>query len=783
MKSSVILVSILLFPLAAAAAGGDTVAEIVIEGNENISRSGVLSYVKTRPGREYNEKVVREDCDRLRESGRFKTVVGTAKKTPAGVVVTFRIEERPLITAVEVTGNKKFTTDELLTGTGVAAGEPLDEAAIASLKQAIADRYTTEGYPYAEVAVDRSALDADRRVAVTIVEGPAVVVDDVDFEGNYYYNDLELQLKTKTRAKLWPFIAGDFNEEKIDNDVATIRKIYLAEGFLDVEVSRRLDPSADKSEMTVTFIINEGGRYRVNAVSFAGNTVFADAELRERLQLRQSRFFTADAHRTDVEAIESSYGELGYVDAAVKADKRFVSPDAPLPDWAAGLDGGRPSLVNLVYEIEENDRYTVGDVVIKGNTITQDRVIRREVRLFPEEGDENICNTKAMDRSETTLKSMQLFETVAVTPVDAGRPGVKDILVEVEEGRTAELMVGAGINSNDGLIGTFSLTERNFDILNWPGSFGDLFKPGTFKGAGQRLNITAQPGTEVSRFSLAWSTPYIFDKPYSFGTNAYYFDRDYESYDLSRVGVRMHVGHRFENRWQGRLGMRLENIETDMDSQLQVPVEIYNDRGSHNLLGLSGTLVRDRTDNRLLPSAGDRLSFSYEQVMGDYSFGTFRTSYTIYHTVYRDALNRKHILAGRAKFGQIFGDAPTFERFYGGGIGSIRGFEFRGISPRGTYPNGRPHDDPIGGDMMFFLGGEYTFPIVSDTLRGVVFLDSGTVESDFDLTTYRVSTGFGVRWKIPLLGPVPMSLNIGIPLIKDENDDTEVFSFTIGARF
>jgi outer membrane protein assembly factor BamA len=172
------------------------------------------------------------------------------------------------------------------------------------------------------------------------------------------------------------------------------------------------------------------------------------------------------------------------------------------------------------------------------------------------------------------------------------------------------------------------------------------------------------------------------------------------------------------------------------------------------------------------------LRVSYEQVVGDFAFGRAAGDYSIYRTVWRDALDRKHIVAGRFSIGQIIGDAPIFERFYGGGLGSVRGFRYRGISPRSMGT-----DTPIGGDFMVFAGAEYTFPLVTDLIRGVVFLDTGTVEDGFRVTTYRASAGLGLRWTIPFFGPVPMSLDFGWPIAKDDQDDTQIVSFTLGWTF
>jgi outer membrane protein insertion porin family len=768
---------VLFLQAASALAAVDTVAKIEVEGNKRLSRNAVLSYIKTRPGTAYEEKIAREDRDRLLASGRFQSVIVKKRQTPDGVVVIFEVAELPVVQQLSIIGAKQFSEDKLRTDLPFGQGDPLNKASIQTGRQAIINKYNSEGYHFVKVTVDPKEL-ADQKVIYRIVEGPRTIIKKVIFDGNHYFSNFSLLLKTKTKAKFWPFIKGELNNEKIERDVTTIRSAYVAEGFLDCEVGRRLDFSDDKTEVKVVFLIKEGPRYRVNEVVFHGNTVYSDQELRGRLNLHQGSFLTEEVLRRDQKVTENTYGEVGYIEAAVTVKKRFVSPTAPPPAWARDLDGGKPALVNLVYTIEEKDQYRIGTIRIRGNTITQERVIRRECTFYPEQ----VYNNVAVDYSKSRLQQTRLFDDVVITPVGTKKPHVKDVLIEVKEGRTAEFLVGVGVSSNSGLLGTVSFKQRNFDILAWPSSFKDILKPQTFKGAGQTFSVNAEPGTELMRFTVGWSTPYLFDLPYHLGVKGYLFTRGYEHYDEQRLGVQASLGHRFKNRWYGEVATRLEGVRIDVDKN-RAPVEVIEDEGSHTLLGFRGSLTRDRTDNRWMPSKGDRLSFGYEQVVGTDTFGRFNASYNIYHTVYVDALDRKHILAGRMQFGQIVGDAPVFEKFYGGGIGSIRGFKYRGISPRGHWADGSVNDDPIGGDMMFFAGTEYSFPILADKLRGVVFIDSGTVESDFELTTYRISAGFGVRWTIPFFGPVPLALDFGFPLNKDENDDTQIFSFSLGWTF
>jgi outer membrane protein insertion porin family len=189
--------------------------------------------------------------------------------------------------------------------------------------------------------------------------------------------------------------------------------------------------------------------------------------------------------------------------------------------------------------------------------------------------------------------------------------------------------------------------------------------------------------------------------------------------------------------------------------------------------------VRDRTDNRFLPSSGDRITLSYEQFIGEWNFGRARMAYATHRTLDVDELDRKHILSWRADVGFNLGSAPIFEKFYAGGLGSIRGFEFRGVGPRG----GLLERDPIGGDFSLTTSFEYTFPLYTDMLRGVLFTDMGTVEENFGLTQWRASVGFGVRMTIDLFGPLPIELDFAIPILKDPEDEGQVFSFYIGRVF
>ncbi|MBN1341218.1 MAG: BamA/TamA family outer membrane protein, partial [Phycisphaerae bacterium] len=305
-----------------------------------------------------------------------------------------------------------------------------------------------------------------------------------------------------------------------------------------------------------------------------------------------------------------------------------------------------------------------------------------------------------------------------------------------------------------------------------------------FKGAGQTLRLQFEPGTELTRLRLDFREPYLLDQPVSFGQGFYLFTRGRDAYDEQRIGTQTSFGHRFQRGllrgWAGEVAFRIEGVDisgVDFDDAR----EIRDMEGSHFLSSVKGTLVRDTTDSRFMPTEGSRLMVSYEQfgaLGGDYDFGKLTGSYSWHKTLRTDVLDRKSVLTLHARAGQIFGDSPVFERFFGGGIGSVRGFEFRGISPRAGI-----HDDRVGGDFMLVGGAEYNFPIYGKILRGVAFCDMGTVEEDFGISTWRASLGLGARVLVEWFGPIPMAFDFSVPINKDDYDDTQIFQFSFGTTF
>jgi outer membrane protein insertion porin family len=747
------------------AVDGMVIRRVEIQGLEAISEGFVRRIVKTRPGQTYVRRQVQEDVRDLWRTRKFLNVFADTAVEDGQVVVIFRVQEKPEIRSVEIEGNKRFTNEELFKELGFAAGSVLDRFEVNRGLENILQKYKEAGYYYAEVMLDEQALLTEWRVIYRVTEGPRVKVRRIRLEGVHSFAEPRLRLKIRSQTYLWIFRKGAFDEEQADRDAVELQTFYRGEGFLDARVGYRLEfDEVSREDLTIVFVIEEGPRYRIQDFRIRGNEAFSAERIRSVMQLERGGFLRDETLRMDVRRIEDLYGRIGYVAARITTSYDFLE---------------EPGVIILNVDLVENERSRFGRITIRGNPRTKDEVIRRELRFYPGE-DYDTVEARAAERR---LLDTGLFNRATITPLeDVG--GFREALVEVEEAETVTFLIGVGVSTDSGVLGSLTIDNRNFDLFDWPRTWGEFFRGQAFRGDGQRLRFTAEPGSELSRFRIDFTEPYLLDKPLRFDTSVYLFQRARQSYDEQRLGFTTSLSKRFETGpfagWAVEGALRFEGVEID-DLRMLAANDILDAKGSSFLTSVKGTIVRDTTDSRLVPTEGYRLAIGWEQVGalgGDYDFGKPFVSFAWYKTVRTDIFDRKSVFATRADAAWVVGDAPVFERYYGGGFGSIRGFEFQGVSPRAGICN-----DRVGGDFILLTGAEYSFPLYADTVRGVTFLDMGTVERDFEITSWRAAVGFGVRIHVRFLGPVPIVMDFGFPIAKDDQDDTRVFNFSFGASF
>jgi len=745
---------------------GGIVREIRIQGLERIDEGYVRNQLRTAAGQPYSAKQMSEDVGRLLRTGRFLEVRATPEPADGEVIVTLVVREKPVVAAIEIRGNVKFATKDLLKDLDFGIGDPVDRFQINQGRDTIERKYRDAGYAYAEVTVEEEALTTEQRVVYNIVEGPRVRVRQIVFEGNAAYKPAELFRLVSTKPYIWVFRTGEFDADKAQRDAENIQTFYREHGFLEAEVSYRpefLDEA--RENMRLVFVINEGTRYTIKEIRITGNTVFTTEDLLAKLKLHAGDYFDAFKLKDDAQTIETEYGRQGYIYATTTPSRVFAE---------------EPGQVVITLRIAEDSQFTMGRIEIHGNAQTQDKVVRRELRFYPGE----LYDTTKVRDAEKRIKDTQLFTEATITPV-GNSPDVRDALVQVTESpKTVNFIVGAGVSSDSGLAGNIVLENTNFDLFDFPRNATEFFKGKSFRGAGQTARIQLEPGTEVQRFRIDFREPYLMDQPIGLSTSAYYFERDRGPYDEQRLGLTWGFDHRFESGalkgWTGTLGFRTEWVGIRHVKFLSAE-DIRDVEGGNYLSSIEPALIHDTTDSVFTPTKGHRFKLGWEQaglMGGNFTYSKVTASYVQHWTVTSDEYDRKSVLSARVNAGYMFGNTPVFERFYAGGIGSFRGFRFRGISPRQGIRN-----DKVGGDFMLLSGGEYVVPIYEKVIQGVAFLDMGTVEREISIRTWRMSVGVGVRLTLPFFGTVPMEFDLGFPVLKNSEDQEQIFSFYVGLPF
>ena len=741
------------------------IAKIDIEGLRMVPEQLVLNSIRSAPGEPYSKELVNQDIVRINHLGRFKLVTAQAEANSDGSVnLIYSVTEEPLLADVQIVGNKALPDQQLLMLVQMRPGDPASNFLIERGKTQILEAYEAKGYFVADVTVDEELLNSAGILIYKVREGPHVRIRSFRFEGNEIYPDKLIATKIRSKAYFPIFNKGELNREQLELDASAIRKFYHERGYLDAQVGRRIDLSPNERDAVVIFIIEEGPQYLVNEIQVQGATLFTKRQILSNIPLVPGDIYTDRRREVAVNELKDLYGKLGYLNMAVSIDPLFYESE---------------SRVDVLINVREGRPYTVGTINVTGNDTTLSKVILRQVRGmkpgYP-------FDRTGKEMTQKRLEASPLFSEGTVTMLGSVEDEIRDVLIEVKEGQTGSLGFGAGISSNSGVVGQIDLIQRNFDITDFPDSPGEFFSGKAFKGAGQYFAVNVQPGNETSTYSLTFREPYFFETDYFFDSNFRFFNREREDWTEQRIGGTLNIGQRFGDQWSGSITTRAEQVQIT-DISPDSPVDVFEVQGENFIDSLGFTIGRNNTDSFILPSRGSAFNFTFDQFGtfgGTFNFTRARMKYSAYWTVDEDFLGRKKILSFRNDIGYIFSSAPTFERFYAGGFRSFRGFRYRGVGPRGVQYNTRQvGDDPVGGDFIWLVGLQYQFPIWDKYLSGVIFTDQGTVQSRLGVDQWRVSVGAGVRFFVPFLSQAPFAVDFGIPLRKEEGDQTQLVAFDI----
>ncbi len=752
------------------------ISDVRIEGLKNVSEQLVLNQIRSLVGEPYDAQTIEQDIVRLTHLGRFDQVTARVEPQADGsIALIFDVSEQALLTDVQVVGNKAIPDQTILGMVLLRPGDPADPFLIEQGLNRISREYQNKGYFVADISIDRDLLKDSHILVYRVREGPRVKIKGIRFEGNTRYTHKQLKSKLRSKTYFPIFQKGDLNREQLELDSTSVRNFYHDRGFLDAQVGRRIDLSPNEKDAVVVFLIKEGRQYLVYQIRIlppedGDQRLLPEAQIRQYMELAPGDIYSTDKTSISAKTLQDLYGQLGFLDVRVRI---------------SALPHENEALVDLVVKIQQGIPSIVGKVSITGNELTRQKVVLRQVRgmdpgrRFDQTG---------VDRTRRRLADGRLFSEGTVTILGDPADGTRDVLIDVTEATTGSISFGAGISSDAGVLGAIDLSQRNFDITDTPQTPKELLSGRAFRGAGQSFALSLQPGDEISRYSISFREPSLLETNYTFGTSLSFFQRKFDDYDEKRTGGSVSFGRRFGDVWSASTSLRATTVDIT-SIEPDAPLDVFAVMGKSDLSGFGFGVVRRTTDSRIFPTRGNRWEFNIEQIGalgGDYDFTKISSEFRQFWTVQEDFFGRRTVLSWRVKASIIpeDGEAPFFERLYLGGQSSFRGFEFRGVGPRGIEANTLAlGNEAVGGEWLLTTGVEYNFPIYSEVLRAVFFTDMGTLTDDPGIEDWRVSIGTGLRIKVPFFGSAPFALDIAVPILKEEGDQTQVLSFSLDLPF
>ena len=748
-----------------------SIKKIEIKGNQRISTTAIRSSIRIKEGDPYDPQVVSQDVDAIWSLGFFDNIEVALEEMADGLKVVFLVTERAVIDEIQFQGNKKIKAKKLKKQIEIKEGDYVKPYLLKLDEDKIKELYIKKCFQRIQVHAESKVADGKTVVVFNIEEGPKIRIAKITFAGNKNFKRRKLLKQMESRQKHFPafIFPGRFEQKKFESDIVKIKEFYMNNGWLDADIGWEITYNEDNTRMFVNVHVKEGERYYVENLQIQGEALFTEEELKEKLKLKEGGPFFLDAVEKDAYQLRLTYGEQGYIAASVKEKHVFSS------------EGTK---VDVSFTIDEKDRYYIEKIKISGNDKTRDNVIRRQVTFNPGER----LDTEKIRDSQRRLTNTGYFDMESGAPAGINfEPGSEankqNVLIDVKEGRTGMLRFGGGYGANIGAFGDISYTDRNFDVFDMPKSWNDFLQGNAFRGAGEILTLRFSPGFYRTEIMLSLTNPSVFDSPYSAGVSLFDYLRWYEEYQQQNIGSRVSVGREIKRDFFVRLSPAFEIIDMERwDDEEDTPQDVLDVEGSHLKAGVTLSANIIKTDNIYMPSRGYEGESSLEFAGLDVDIAKYKFQTTRYNTLFEIPKWGKHVIAYGGTFGIVEptsgSDVPIFERFYAGGYGSLRGFEYRGVAPIDEKTG-----DQIGGDILVVMNAEYLVPIYKDILRAAVFVDTGKADekvSDINLNNFRLSTGVGLRVNIPFLGRSTIAIDYGIPVIKEEGDEIQAFSFNFG---
>ena len=633
----------------------------------------------------------------------------------------------------------------------------------------IHDYLLREGYPFSSVKWRLRAAEDGVVVEFVLNYGLYVAVGAVTFVGNYTFDSSTLYRKIESREETFfrrIFGGGEFVEERVRTDAERLTTFLRNEGFLDASVKvewKIRKVSDDKAVALITFRVDEGRRYSVGEVRFEGDFKIAPERLRSLVTVKPGRPVRQEEISESTDAILRELHARGYVMARVS------------PEWRVGLSGCR---VCVVFRINAGPVIRVRRVIVRGNSTTRDKVIRREILVYPG----GLCDLNKLRKSINRLYRLRYFSYALFDLLDTDDPSYKDLLIEVQETRAGRFELGFQYSQEYGLQGRIALVHPNVDISRWPPV-----------GSGQHLQLEFRPGRFHSRYFLYFLEPYLLDTKTRLRVSPEYRRDRWWDYNEKNASFLVGLG-RSLTRWLTLdASIRIQRV-TIYSISSDAPLDVFLVQGTKDLYGVGVEAVVDLTsvDRWGTVYSGFMSRFSFDLVgkplPGDYNFWRAVLHAQCFINLYETG-ESTHIVWGFRATGALanpFGGTefvPIFERFFAGGslssVYGVRGFRYRCIGPT-------EDDSPLGGTAFVLLSTEVSMPVpgAGHNLRFAVFVDTANLaytKSDFYVGDFRVSCGFGFRVRVQAFFTI--RFDFAWPVRMMRGDVRQTFQFSMGANF
>lgn len=737
-------------------AGAPVVQEVSFTGNVRTPSQTLKSAIKALPDRPLDIDVVDRDIAALFKIGQFRDIRAETTPVSGGVKLTYIVEEKPLIADVDFDGNKKIKDDDLRSEVVQRTFSVLDEKAVAESMEKIKAAYAKKGFYLAEVDYHLESTDqGDSKLIFDIREHGGVAVRRVFFIGNKVFSDKELRKVVKTQQKsTLSFLTGSgkYQEDMLKNDALLLTYHYLNHGYIKIKVlPPRTTISKDKRFIFITFQLYEGQQYKIGDVSLSGDILTTKEELRSLLKTKRGEVYSQRTLEEDLQKLTELYGDQGYAYATIVPNT--IPNDETL---TADIDT----------QIQKGKRITVERINISGNTTTRDKVIRRELEIK----EQDRYSERSLKLSRENLMRLGYFEDVNFATPRGSRDDMMVLNVTVKEKPTGTFNIGAGFSTFEKFMFNASIQKDNFF------------------GYGVSGSISAELSSKRQLFMLSVNDPYFLDTKWMAGFSGYRNAYHYTDFRREATGGDISLGHRFFRDFSAQLGYTYERVNVG-EFNAVVP-QYFRQDTSGTTSSVNLTVAYDTRDNRIVARKGLYETVTQEvsgtKLGGNNDFYRVNFKSMFYQPIWKNFVFKQFFRVGYIK-SLNNRPVPLFERFFTGGVFSLRGYTPDSVGPRLRIPStvaGSVQDFVYGGNKLMLLIQEFEVPIYDKAgVRGVVFFDAGNSYSEnenYSLKNLRLDYGLGIRWNSPM---GPLRFEFGFPINRKAGEDKMVFNFTIGNFF